>query len=236
MTRANNQPVALITGANRGIGLGIARKLGQSGFHVIISGRDEKKIKQVAEELTAGNITVTPLTMDVSNPSSIAEAFTIIKPAFNKIDVLVNNAAILLSPQYTIMQHSTEDILQTFHTNSLSALFVTQAFLPLLHKGARVINMSSSAGSICKGAGDWAPLYSASKTALNAITLHMAAALAAKNIAVNAVCPGWVQTDMGGRNAERTLEKGIETPVWLATDAPLSLTGKFLRDKKERSF
>jgi len=111
--------------------------------------------------------------------------------------------------------------------------FVSQTFLPLIPRGGKIINISSGAGSICGGISGYAPLYSASKTAENALTLHLAQALKARGIAVNLVCPGWVRTDMGGPGAARPVEKGAETPVWLATEAPGNLTGKFFRDKKE---
>lgn len=106
----------------------------------------------------------------------------------------------------------------------------------MLRKGSRIINVSSDAGRILQGVSTWAPVYSLSKTTMNAITLQLAAALQPGGIAVNAMCPGWVKTDMGGSGASRSVDKGAETAVWLATEAAQSLTGKFFRDKKEISW
>jgi NAD(P)-dependent dehydrogenase (short-subunit alcohol dehydrogenase family) len=221
---------ALITGANRGIGFEIARQLGLQQFHIILSARNEEKLQQAASTLSQQGISVTPLVMDVSNVQSIQSAARTIQ---QPIDVLINNAAILPAEDKSIIEFPAQEVIDAFHTNALAALFVTQAFQHLLPKGARVVNISSGAGEISDGESGWAPLYSATKTALNAITIHLAAALRHQQVAVNAVCPGWVRTDMGGRNASRPVEKGAETPVWLATEAPQRITGKFLRDKKE---
>src|SRR5262249_33974950 len=121
--------------------------------------------------------------------------------------------------------------LREFTTNALGPLRVVQAFHPLLSKstGARVINVSSGIGQL-SSTGTWAPAYGISKTALNAVTAQLAAAMS--GIPVNSVCPGWVRTDMGGPNAERSVEQGADTIVWLATDAPHALTGQFFRDRK----
>jgi len=110
---------------------------------------------------------------------------------------------------------------------------VTRAFVPLLRKSKapRVINVSSSGGQLTGGADGWAPAYCISKTALNGVTVQLAAAL--PKFAVNSVCPGWVRTDMGGANASRSVQEGADTIVWLASEAPQDLTGKFLRDREE---
>jgi NAD(P)-dependent dehydrogenase (short-subunit alcohol dehydrogenase family) len=118
-------------------------------------------------------------------------------------------------------------------TNTIGPLLVTQTFLPLVRKSqsGRIINVSSESGQLSE-MGTWAPAYSISKTALNGVTGQFAAALAESNIAVNSVCPGWVKTDMGGRDAPRSVEQGADTIVWLATEAPQTLTGRFIRDRK----
>ena len=110
---------------------------------------------------------------------------------------------------------------------------MVQTFLPLLKEGSRIINISSGAGQIVGGITTWAPIYSISKTTLNAITMHLAEALKPKHIAVNAISPGWVKTDMGGSGASRTVAKGAETVTWLATEAGINLTGKLFMDKIE---
>jgi len=117
-------------------------------------------------------------------------------------------------------------------TNTLGPLLIAQAFKLLLQKSRapRIVNVSSGSGQLTDGADGWAPAYSISKTALNGVTVQLAAAL--PDFAVNSVCPGWVRTDMGGSNATRSVEQGAAGIVWLATDAPQNLTGKFLRDRK----
>jgi NAD(P)-dependent dehydrogenase (short-subunit alcohol dehydrogenase family) len=122
---------------------------------------------------------------------------------------------------------------KTLETNTLGALRVTRAFVPLLRKSKapHVINVSSGGGQLTGGADGWSPAYCISKTALNGVTSQLATAL--PEFAVNSVCPGWVRTDMGGQGATRSVEEGADTVVWLAADAPQKLTGKFLRDRKE---
>jgi NAD(P)-dependent dehydrogenase (short-subunit alcohol dehydrogenase family) len=176
------------------------------------------------------------LALDVADQASIAGAFDQLKNQVNRLDVLVNNAGILLDENQPLLQASLEDIHKTLAINSIGPLLVTKIFAPLLQNGSRVINISSGAGKICNGMSDYAPVYSISKTTLNAVTCQLAYALKAKGVAVNAVDPGWVRTDMGGRNASRPVERGAETPVWLATEASINLTGKFFKDKREVSW
>jgi NAD(P)-dependent dehydrogenase (short-subunit alcohol dehydrogenase family) len=149
------------------------------------------------------------------------------------LDVLVNNAGIVIDGDEKILELSDELLRKTLETNTFGALRVTRAFAPFLRKSKapRVINVSSGSGQLTGGANGWAPAYSISKTALNGVTSQLAAAL--PTFAVNSVCPGWVRTDMGGENASRSVEEGADTIVWLASEAPHELTGKFLRDRKE---
>ena len=171
--------------------------------------------------------------MDVGDVNSIRTAFAFIRDTTPSLDVLVNNAAIAIDEERKLLDLNPDDVYATFSVNAFGPFFVTQTFLPLLPRGGRIINISSGAGSICGGVSNYAPLYSASKTAENALTLHLANALKPKGIAVNLVCPGWVRTDMGGVNASRSVDKGAETPVWLATEVSTNITGRFFRDKKE---
>ncbi|MBD0295436.1 MAG: SDR family NAD(P)-dependent oxidoreductase [Flavisolibacter sp.] len=224
--------VALITGAGKGIGFEIARQLGLKGFQVIVAGRNKEQMEHAAAQLESLKVKAAPMLLDVSEYRSIQAAYDSISFSLNHLDVLVNNAGLLLDGQVSLLKASVEIIETTLHTNALGALYMTQAFLPLLKAGSRVINISSDGGQICGGISTWAPVYCMSKTLLNAITLQLAAALSGHSVAVNAVCPGWVQTDMGGRGATRPVTKGAETPVWLATEAPLEVSGKFFRDKK----
>ncbi len=227
---------ALITGANRGIGKEIAHQLGRLGFTVFMGARNKTKGEKAVKELNDEAIDARLVVMDVIDENSIKQAFQDVESQISTLDVLINNAAVLLDEGTPYLEVDADMFRKTLEVNSVGPFLVTQSFLPLLKKESRVINVSSGAGQICNGMSTWAPVYSISKTALNAVTLQLAMALENKGIVVNACSPGWVRTDMGGSNANRSLPEGAETPVWLATEAPLSLSGKFFKDKKERSW
>lgn len=225
----------LITGGNKGIGFETARQLGKTGNRIIVSGRNQNKVEKAVTILRDQGIDAEPLMMDVSDRDSIRIAAKEISSRNIMLDVLINNAGILDRNDHNILQE--HDVLQqTIATNSLGALWVCRALLPLMNNPARIINVSSGAGSMSDPIGGWSPAYCVSKTMLNALTRHLAYELKSKNISVNAVCPGWVQTDMGGMNATRPVEKGAETIVWLAESAPQQYTGKIFRDRKETSW
>ncbi len=231
---SSRRKTALVTGASRGIGFEIARELAARGFAVILTARNPDDGRRMVEQLRKVNPGVAFVRLDVSDIRSIRQAFAAAKKHTDRLEVLVNNAGVLLDESTGLLDVSPEVVYETLHTNALSALFVTQVFLPFLGSGSRVINVSSGGGSITGGTvGDWAPVYCISKTTMNAITLHLARALKGKKIAVNAVCPGWVKTRMGGRGAPRSVAEGADTAVWLATEAPGDLTGKLLKDRKE---
>jgi NAD(P)-dependent dehydrogenase (short-subunit alcohol dehydrogenase family) len=151
----------------------------------------------------------------------------------NALDVLINNAAIYPDENVDILTISREQLVKTFQTNTFGPLKVTQAFLPFLKKSsnARVINISSGYGEI-DGLSHKVPSYCLSKLTLNGVTIMLDQALRSDGFAVYVMCPGWVRTDMGGANASRSVEEGADTAVWLATDAPADLSGKFFRDRK----
>lgn len=222
---------ALVTGANRGIGFEIVKELAEEGFYVFLSARNSDKGNKAVDSLKKKGLTVDFLEMDVSDNSSVDHAADVFKLKSDKLDVLINNAAILIDDT-DILKLSPDTLMKTFTVNTAGPFLVINAFLPFMKKGSRVINISSDSGSLYQ-MGSKTPAYSISKTALNAITRQFAAALKRKGIAVNSVHPGWVRTEMGGLIAPRSLKKGAVTPVWLATEAPLELTGKFLYDKKE---
>ena len=224
---------ALITGANRGIGYEVARQLAGKGFHVFVGTRNLQKGREATEMLKKNGAVATFVPLDVADAQSITEAVHAISEIAGHLDVLVNNAGILLEEDTAIAQLSAETVNKALKTNTLGPLLVTQAFLPLLSRSnaPRVVNVSSGGGQLSDGMDTWAPAYCISKTALNAVTGLCAAAL--PNISVNSVCPGWVRTDMGGANATRSVEEGADTIVWLATDAPQEITGQFLRDRKQ---
>lgn len=223
----------LITGSNKGIGFETARQFGNNGFHVILSGRDEARVNEALQKLKSESISAEALLMDVSDAQSITSAAQQLSSKKVKLDVLINNAAILLKEDQSLSRQKEEIFTKTITANCYGPLHVTQALLPLLHKGSKVINLSSGGGSMTDAVGGWSPAYCVSKTMLNMITRQLANELSSQGVTVNAVCPGWVRTDMGGKSAPRSVEQGAATQLWLATEAPASLTGKFFRDKKE---
>jgi NAD(P)-dependent dehydrogenase (short-subunit alcohol dehydrogenase family) len=223
----------LITGSNRGIGFETARQLGQKGFHLYLSGRDEKGVSEALEKLKGEGFTADMILMDVSLDDSVIRAAEILSAKNVRFDVIINNAGILLREDRSLHEMDPGILKTTINTNAYGPLRVVRAFLPLMNKPGRIINISSGGGSMSDPVGGWSPAYCASKTLLNAITRHLAYELSGNRISVNAVCPGWVKTDMGGKSAPRSVQHGAETSVWLACEAPQNLTGKFFRDKHE---
>jgi NAD(P)-dependent dehydrogenase (short-subunit alcohol dehydrogenase family) len=234
MSPATNQRIALITGANRGIGLETARQLARRGFHVVLGARDKDSGRRAAEAIRAAGGTATFLPLDVSSSDSIRRAAGRLADVVDRLDVLINNAGVYPDKGLTILTVSRDRLDQTFQTNTFGPVEVTQAFLPLLRKSpaARVINVSSGYGQL-EGLSADVPSYCLSKLALNGVTIMLAEALKGDRVAVNSMCPGWVRTDMGGPNAARSVEEGADTAVWLANEAPHELTGRIFRDRKE---
>ena len=228
---ARDKRIALVTGANKGIGFEVARQLARKGFHVFLGTRDEEAGRAAVEKLqNEGESTFVKI--DIASAESIARAAKEFSRQSDRLDALVNNAGILLDEDKDILKISGETFEKTVRTNTLGPLLVSQAFVPLLKKSAapRIVNVSSQGGQLEGGADGWAPAYCISKTALNGVTSQLAAAL--PKFAVNSVCPGWVRTDMGGANATRSVEEGASGIVWLAADAPQTETGKFWKDRK----
>jgi NAD(P)-dependent dehydrogenase (short-subunit alcohol dehydrogenase family) len=235
----------------------VARQLAAKGFHVFVGARNAKAGRkaagEIAKECHARSVTApathersdagraalqaggkaTFLELDVADNDSATNAAREFSNIEDHLDVLVNNAGIIVDGDNSILEISDDLFRKTLETNTLGPLRVTRAFMPLLRKSKapRVINVSSGSGQLTGGADGWAPAYSISKTALNGVTVQLAAAL--PKFAVNSVCPGWVRTEMGGDDASRSVEEGADTIVWLASEAPQDLTGKFLRDRKE---
>jgi NAD(P)-dependent dehydrogenase (short-subunit alcohol dehydrogenase family) len=223
----SNQKIALVTGANKGIGLEVARQLASKGFDVSIGARNEEAGRAAAKEIGAKFLQI-----DVSDAQSIARAADAFAREHDRLDVLVNNAGILLDDDKDAFSVTPEIFETTLRTNTLGPWLAARAFITLLKKSdaPRIVNVSSGGGQLEDGADGWAPVYCVSKTALNGVTSQLASAL--PKFAVNSVCPGWVRTDMGGENASRSVEEGAAGVVWLAADAPQELTSKFLKDRK----
>lgn len=222
---------ALVTGANKGIGFEVVRQLLSINFNVILTARNREKGLMAYNLFKNHEEKLFFVQMDVGNEDSIKKAAKEVKSKNIKIDVIVNNAGVLLDSE-SINEVSSEKILTTFRVNTLGPILVIQNFLSSINKNGRIINVSSGLGAFSE-MSSYAPIYSISKSALNAVTKQFSFSLKEKNISVNSVSPGWVKTDMGGSNATRTVEKGAETIVWLAEEASHNLTGKFFRDKKE---
>jgi NAD(P)-dependent dehydrogenase (short-subunit alcohol dehydrogenase family) len=235
--------IALVTGANKGIGFEVARQLARRNFRVFIGARDSDAGVAAVQKLNKegekedydkghSGVAVTFLKIDVSKPDSIGRAAEEFSRSTDRLDVLVNNAGILLDDDKDVLTTTPEIFATTLRTNTLGALLVSQAFVPFMKKSAapRIVNVSSGGGQLADGADGWAPAYCISKTALNGVTSQLAAAL--PKIAINSVCPGWVQTEMGGPNATRSVAEGASGIVWLAADAPQKETSKFWRDRK----
>lgn len=220
---------ALVTGAYRGIGLEVVRQLAARGVRVYLTARRREE-GEAAAATVKGDVHFLPL--DVTDSSSIESAVRTMSRQSDRLDVLVNNAAILLDDGGSVLDLDGETAIKTFATNTVGPLLLAQAFQSLLSrsKAPRIINISSGAGQLADGLQDWAPAYSMSKTALNSLTQHLAAAL--PDFAVNSVSPGWVRTEMGGDAAPLSVEQGADTVVWLALDAEQKLSGQFLRERR----
>lgn len=227
-----DQPITLVTGGNRGIGLEVCRQLTERGHIVIMTARDQRKARAALEVLGGSEGELIPRQLDVTDPDSIESCRAYIENTFGRLDVLVNNAAILYDTFQQVLNVDFATVEDALTTNTLGPWRVTQSFLPLLRqsKHARVVNVSSGSGELASMTGG-APAYSISKLALNGLTLMMANALRSEGILVNAVCPGWVATDMGGSGG-RPVADGASGIVWAATLPDDGPTGGFFRDGK----
>jgi NAD(P)-dependent dehydrogenase (short-subunit alcohol dehydrogenase family) len=210
----------LVTGAGRGLGREVALRLAARGFTVITGMRRPEPLHDLEV-----------LSLNVADEASVRAAAAQVKARHGRLDALVNNAGILLDGATGLMDLEADVLRHTLETNTLGPLRMAQAFAPLMPQGGRIVNVSSGGGQLSAPA-TWAPGYCISKTALNAVTVQLAEALKPKGIAVNAVCPGWVRTDMGGSEAPRSLEEGADSILWLILQAGPQVTGGFWRDGK----
>ena len=225
--------VAVVTGSNKGIGFEICRQLAKNNIEVILTSRNEEKGKKAVAELQAQNLNVKYHQLDVLDENSIKSLADYINKEYGKLDILVNNAGIFVESSDGVLKGDITNIKVTLDTNLYGALLVSRHLVPLMQKqnSGRVINISSGMGQL-SSMGTGSIGYRISKVSLNAMTIILAQEVQENNILVNSVCPGWVKTDMGGANAQRTVEEGADTAVWLAL-VDNNLTGKFFRDRKE---
>ncbi len=230
------QPRALVTGANKGIGLSIAKGLGQLGYQVWVGSRDADRGRIAVAELEQAGIDARVLLVDVADPGSVEAASSFLGRQIDALDVLVNNAGIALGFSNPPSEQPMDELKAVYEVNVFGPIRVTQAFLPLLKKaaGARVVMMSSGLGSLGL-VTDPTSIYStanllaynSSKTALNAVSVAFAKELAPFGIKVNAVEPGSVATDLNGNNGAQTPDEGAASAIRLATIGPDGPTGGF---------
>jgi NAD(P)-dependent dehydrogenase (short-subunit alcohol dehydrogenase family) len=227
------QRIALVTGGNRGIGLEICRQLGKLGIRVLLGSRDMAKGEAAAEELITAKLPVEATELDVSDDKSIEKCMDWIRNAIGRLDILVNNAGIMVEESDADPQEELQIIRDTMQTNVYGPLLLSRLAIPIMksRRYGRIVNLSSGMGSLSEmGSGYIA--YRMSKAAINVVTRVLASETEGMGILVNSVDPGWVKTGMGGRTASRTVYKGAETPVWLATVPEGGPTGGFFRDRK----
>jgi NAD(P)-dependent dehydrogenase (short-subunit alcohol dehydrogenase family) len=233
---------ALVTGANRGLGREIAGRLGAAGVTVVTAARDPRAAQTAADEIVAAGGSALPLVIDVQDPIAIASAAADLTAQDIGVDVLVNNAGILIDGEQDILGLPPATLRRTLETNVFGPLLLTQALLPgMLERGyGRVVNMSSTLGTLADitdrdspYAVVDSPAYRLSKGALNLLTALFARVTAGTDVLVNAACPGWVRTDMGSDRAPLSVEEGADTPVWLATLPAGGPNGALFRERRE---
>lgn len=233
----STKKIALVTGANKGIGLETARQLAHKGMTVLLGARDRAKGEKAAEHLQREKLDARFLEIDVADSASIKKAATQVEKEFGHLDVLVNNAGVMKDDDAKkVSEQSLQMWRETFDTNFFGLIETTEAFLPLLHKSeaGRIVNLSSILASIELHSTPGSPIYdkkvpayNVSKTAVNAFTAQLAYELKDSKIKVNAAHPGWVKTEMGGEGAVMELEDGAKTSVELATVGADGPNGSF---------
>jgi len=231
-----SEKAAVVTGANRGMGLETSRQLAGLGYRVIMTSRDRDKGLAAMEGLKSEGLDVDYQQLDVVNPEHIEDLTAHVKSNYEALDVLVNNAGVYPTdpddPAGSAFKAEAATVMKTFEINALAPLMISQALIPLMNGSGRVVNLSSGMAQLGVYVGG-TPAYRISKTALNAVTRILSFEMKDTNVKVNCLCPGWVRTDMGGPTADRSVEEGVETIVWLATLPDDGPNGRFFRDKQE---
>jgi len=233
----NEKPVAVVTGGNRGMGLTTCRALAKDGFHVILTSRDLESGEMEAKAMRDEGLSIEAMKLEMTSQSDIDALADYVLNTHGRVDVLINNAGILIDGDLNhptgICDADVDVIRKTLEVNTIAPMMLIKALVPLMREAdyGRIVNISSGMGQLSDMGGKH-PGYRISKTALNAVTKIFAAELEGSNITVNSVCPGWVRTDMGGANADRSLEQGIDTAIWLATSTDNSPSGGYFRDRK----
>lgn len=226
--------VALVTGANRGVGFEICRQLGLAGYTIVLTARNSEKGAKAAGTLCKEGLEAHFHELDVTDPAAARQVAAAVAGELGRVDALVNNAAIAIDPRASLETVDFDVMRRTLETNLLGVLGCCQAFLPIMKQQGygRIVNVSSGRGSFSRLAAG-GPCYRISKTALNALTVILADEVKEMEILVNAMTPGWVRTRLGGLKAPRLTSQGAETAVWLAMLPADGPRGKFFRDRQE---
>lgn len=237
----HDKRVALVSGANRGLGFAISRGLAELGITVILGARDSKKGAQACSRLKRRGLDAHFETLDVANKTTILTAAKRIQARFGRLDILVNNAGIMIDSEESVLNVSWHTISKTLQTNVMGPVRLCKSCIPLMKSGGygRIVNLASSLGSLTEmaaadstAASVRTPAYRLSKTALNCMTILIAREVRDANILVNSACPGWVRTELGGDEAPLTPQQGADTPIWLATLPDGGPTGGFFRERQ----
>ena len=263
MAKKVNSRIALVTGSDRGIGFEVSRELGQLGYTVILTAPDPKKGRAASSKLRKEGLNIVFHALDVASDRSVAQLRKFVASKFRRLDVLVNNAGVMLDVGHSklegslakrlkkipsrkdygqgrpLLETGLELIRITLEINTLGPLRMSQAFIPMMKKAGygRVVNVSSRLGQLQDmGDEDTVPAYQLSKTALNAVTRMLSDDCRGTNVAVNSVCPGWTRTALGGAGAPQTTRQAAQTIIWLATQPDSGPTGDFFAEKKRISW
>lgn len=229
-----DKKIAVVTGANRGIGLEICRQLAQRGLRILLTSRGRANGEAACAKLHDQDLDVRFAELDVASPDSVERFVGLLHDEYGGADVLVNNAGVMLDAKGAqVMSSPVDSFRRTMEVNVYGPLLMCQALIPSMKKRGygRVVNLSSGLGQL-SDMGDGTPAYRMSKTALNALTRMLAAASRDANVLVNAMCPGWVKTDMGGVGATRSVVEAADTAIWLATLPDDGPRGGLFRDRK----
>jgi NAD(P)-dependent dehydrogenase (short-subunit alcohol dehydrogenase family) len=226
--------IAVVSGANRGLGWGTSLALAKDGYHVVMLARDAVSLAQKIAPHQKEGLSLEAFSVDVSKAEDVENLRAHLRKTHARLDVLINNAGVFLEGQgegASVFKVKPEILVETLKINSLGPFLLCQALIPLMLEGGygRVVNVSSGMGALKDMEGSY-PAYRMSKSALNALTCVWAAEVAGKNIKVNSVCPGWVRTDMGGANAARSVDEGIQGLLWAAQIPDDGPSGGFFRD------
>ena len=226
--------IAVVTGGNKGVGFAICRRLAEEGVLVVLTARSAKRGEAACRKLQGDGHDVRFHPLDVTEEDAPKKLAVFLEAEFGRLNILVNNAAILLDERLTALTIGTDSLRETMETNLYGPLHICQALAPLMKRNrhGRIVNVSSWYGSLKEMRGGGYAGYRISKAALNALTCILADDLRGTGILVNAACPGWVRTDMGGSGGPKSPEEGADTPVWLAQLPEGGPTGSFFQDRK----